>query len=316
MARIIYPEDFLTQKLLFNNVKAKHDSYVLPAVSPIEAYLTAQGISLANDDLAKDNASGFEETRLEKSKQAENFTEKRNKKFDPVFGHLRDYGQFLKKFYKPIVSELGNWGFPVTVSGRINYPNEFPQRTVLFDALKAKYDSYLPPGTSPLDPYLTQHALVLTNDMTAVSDARNFHLQAKQLAKDAEDATEDRNNEWNPVVEHLRMIGGFLMGLYNNNPKELGNWGYVVDDSPREPKQIVSKVKLSSSAVISNCIIGGTFKNIGSVPLNVYKGGTASGAFVTVAPGEMYGIAKGFSTITVVNTSAITTAVFSVLRHR
>jgi hypothetical protein len=313
MARLILPEDFLNQKLLFNKVKEKAETATGAAI--IAAFLASQGINLVDDNTAKDSASAFDQTRSDKSKQAENFTQKRDLEFDPVFGRLRDYAQFLKKFYKPVTSELGNWGLPVTVTGRINYPTEFAQRTEVVEALSVKYATY-PAGTSPLDPYLTLHGYSITDDMTAVTDARGFHEQAKQLAKDAEDATEDRNNEWLPVVEHLRSIGAFLMALYNNNPKELGNWGFVVDDSPRAPKVVVSKVKLSSSVVISNCIIGGTFKNIGSVPLNVFKGTTATGAFVTVAAGEMYGIAKGFSNITVVNTSSLTTGVFSVLRHR
>ncbi|MCF8459991.1 MAG: hypothetical protein K9G46_04655, partial [Flavobacteriales bacterium] len=151
-------------------------------------------------------------------------------------------------------------------------------------------------------------------DNTAMEASRVFALEAVAIAKEAEDATEDRNNAMNPVDAHLRSIGNFLMALYTTNPKELGHWGFTVDDSPRAPKQVVSKVKLSSQVTVNHCIIGGTFKNIGSVPLNVYKGKTASGAGVTVLSGEVYGIAKGFSTITVVNTSTTTTGVFSVLR--
>ncbi|MCG3165270.1 MAG: hypothetical protein POELPBGB_01032 [Bacteroidia bacterium] len=313
MARLILPEDFLSQKLLFNNVKAKADTATGAAV--IGAFLAAQGIDLVADNTAKDSATAFDQTRSEKSKQAENFTQKRDLKFDPVFGHLRDYAQFLKKFYKPVTSELGNWGLPVTATGRINYPTEFGLRTEIMEAFSVKYAS-VPAASNPLNPYLALHNYSITDDMVAVTDARGFHEQAKQLAKDAEDATEDRNNVWLPVVEHVRSIGGFLMGLYNNNPKELGNWGFVVDDSPRAPKQVVSKVKLSSQLKVPSLIIGGTLKNIGTVAIHIYKGASVSGSPVIVPPGEMYGIAKGYSVITVVNPSTTTTAVFSALRSR
>lgn len=313
MARLILPEDFLTQKLLFNNVKTKAETATGAVV--IGAFLTAQGIDLTADNLAKDSASAFDQTRSEKSKQAENFTQKRDLKFDPVFGRLRGYAQFLKKFYKPVTSELGNWGLPVTATGRINYPSEFGLRTQIMEAFSVKYAS-IPAASNPLNPYLLLHEYSITDDMVDVTDAKGFHEQAKALAKEAEDATEDRNNDWNPVMEHVRSIGGFLMELYNNNPKELGNWGYVVDDSPRAPKVVVSKVKLSSQLKVPSLIIGGTLKNIGTVAIHIYKGASVSGSPVIVPPGEMYGIAKGYSVITVVNPSTTTTAVFSALRSR
>lgn len=315
MARIILPEDFLHQMLLLKNVKEKFDSIPLPA-NPLAAYLAQQGIDLAADDIARETALDFEKERREKSGKAENRTQQRDLKFDPVFAHLRDYYQFLKKFYKPNFMQISEWGAPITVSGRIAYPPEFSERLAIFKLLKEKYDSFMPPGTSPLDPYLNLYLLSIITQNMDVDDAADLHEAAKAFHGQAEDATQDRNNVWNPVMEHLRDIGGFLMSLYTNNPKELNEWGYVVDDSPRAPKQVVSKVKLGSAVTVGNCIIGGTFKNIGNVALLVYKGKTATGASVNVLPGETYGITKGFSTITVVNTSSTTTAVFSALRSK
>ncbi|MCF8257932.1 MAG: hypothetical protein K9J06_10270, partial [Flavobacteriales bacterium] len=151
---------------------------------------------------------------------------------------------------------------------------------------------------------------------TAANDALTFHNQAKALAGQAEDATQDRNNVWNPVMAHLRAIGGFLISLYSTNPKELNLWGFTVDDSPRAPKQVKSKVKLLDQITVGSLIIGGTLKNIGTVPLTIYKGSAASGPSETVNPGELYGITKGYGMITVANPSSTTTGEFSALRHR
>lgn len=315
MARIIFPENFLFQRLLAKAVKEKYETFP-PAANPIDAFLIQHDIDFMVDETAVDDAEDLEHLRSKKSKEAEDKTQKRDLKWDPVFAHVRDYYQFLKRFYKPNYMEIGNWGAPITTTGRISYPPDFAARTVIFEDLKTKYDTFMPVGSSPLDPYLTQHSLSISDDDTAMEAARTFAEQGFNLAKEAEDATEDRNNAMAPVVEHLRAIGNFLMALYSDNPKELGNWGFTVDDSPRAPKQVVSKVKLSSQVVVNSCTIGGTLKNIGNVPLNVYKGKTASGAFVTVSAGDVYGIAKGFSTITVVNTSTTTTGVFSALRGK
>jgi len=174
----------------------------------------------------------------------------------------------------------------------------------------------MPPGSSPLEAYLGVHGLSISTNNTDTDAAEVLHSAAKELAQQAEDATQDRNNAWNPVMEHLRAIGGFLMSLYTTNPKELGEWGFTVDDSKRPPKQVVSKVKLGSQITVTHVIIGGTFKNIGTVPLTVYKGNSATGPSETVAAGEMYGITKGFSTITVANPSSTTTGIFSALRSK
>lgn len=313
MARIVFPENFLFQQILFDLVKEKHESY--PAgTSPIEAFVIQHDIDFTVDGTAVDNAGGHERERSKKTKEAEDLTEKRNLTWDPVFANMRDYYQFLKKFYKPNYMELGNWGAPITTTGKISYPSAFNARTVIFEALKEKYDTYAPAGSSPLDAYLTQHDKSISDDNTAMEAGRGFALQAVNIAKEAEDDTQDRNNEMDSVDGHLHAIGNFLMALYNTNPKELGYWGYTVDDSPRAPKQVVSKVKLSSNKTVNGVIIGGTFKNIGTVPLNVYKGKTASAAGVSVLPGEVLGMAAGFSIITVENTSSTTTGTFSVLR--
>jgi hypothetical protein len=49
--------------------------------------------------------------------------------------------------------------------------------------------------------------------------------------------------------------------------------------------------------------IDGTFKNAGTVPLVILRGATAGTEGITVLPGEMWGLIKGYSTITVVNLS-------------
>ncbi len=56
--------------------------------------------------------------------------------------------------------------------------------------------------------------------------------------------------------------------------------------------------------------------NIGTVPLTIYKGRTTSTAGTVVAAGGLFGIPKGYSTITVANPSSTTTGVFTALRGR
>lgn len=313
MARIIYPESFLSQSELFLliNEKITNDG----AASPLLPFLLEQDIVLAHDNNHRLNAAGFEKERQKLARESENFRQQRNNLFKPVLKRTRGYFQFLKKFYRNNAKAISLWGAPITATGRIKYPARFLQLSAMTETLAAKHAAYAP-GTSPLDAYLNQHGYSIATDQAAVGNAMARHHLAEASSKASEHATQNRNNTWNPVLGHMRSIGAFLMALHKHNPKELGNYGFVVDHSPRAPRQVVSKVLLLSKKTLNAVIIGGTFKNTGPVPLTVYKGRTTSTAGTIISAGEMLTIAKGHSTITVVNHSSTTTGVFSVLRSK
>lgn len=313
MSRIIYPVEFNAQLLLFATIKQKHDE--LGAASPLHSFLLQQEINFSDAQAQGVLATTHEKNRQTLSKTAENHTQKRDLLFNPVMSHLRAYFQYLKMFYKPNLMAVGIWGAPITTTGKINYPNHFVKRTLIASLLKGKYDTFAP-GTSPLDNYLTQHGLSIAADIAAVNLAIQQNNLAMQLAKDSENATENRNLHWNPVLSHIRIIGAFLMKLYTLNSKELGNFGFTVDDSPRAHKTITSKVKLGSQKSVNGVIIGGTFKNTGTAPLYVYKGAKQTGIAHIVPAGEILTMVKGMSTITIVNPSTTITGIFSVIRRR
>jgi len=312
MARIVIPVEFLKQELLFKAVKEKYDG-LSPLANPLTAFLVQQGIDLNADSAAMTLAAAHHKAQKERSGSAENRTEQRNLKFGPVMAAMRGYYQFLKKLYAPVHSEVGLWGAPITTSGRIAYSSKFAQQLAIFRQLQTKYSSYTPAGSSPLDPYLTLHGQTMAANSTAADEANALHTEAKRLAGQAELATQMRNNASRPVVQHLRAIGGFLLSLYTTNPKEVGLWGFVIDDSPRAPKQMMSRVKLGDQRTV-RVIVGGSLANIGSVPLLVYRGKTTAGTAIAIEPGEVWEIRKGHSILTVRNPSTTTAGRFSALR--
>jgi hypothetical protein len=309
----MYPEDYASQRKLFRDVLAKHTAD--GAASPIIPYLTQQAIVLATDETDGTAADLREDARALLSKQSENFRQLRDLKFSPVFKRIKGQVQFLKGFYKPNVSVLGDWGITVDAGGRINYPPQFVAQHTVFTNFKAKHDSF-PVGTSPLEPYLLQHKINLTNDQTDADDALTSHNSFLQAAADAEDATQDRNNLWNPVMAHLHGIGNFLKKLFNDNAKQLGYWGYVIDESPRPPKERISKVLPAGQITTSGIVIGSTLKNIGEIELHVYRGKTTVGTPSIVSPGELLGMIKGYSVITVVDPSTLVAGKFKVLINK
>lgn len=313
MSRLIFPEAFDDQRILLGLIRVKH---IADGANSVLIPLLAQ----KNIDLDADFANGAIASTHDASQKflmrnAENNTEMRNLKFDPVFSHTRDEVQFLKSFYKPNVHLLGEWGVSVDGKAKINYPPEFDKRVKIVRDIKTKHDTF-PGNTSPLKPFLTQHNIDLVADDAATTAAEVF--ETKQLAdrNAAENETQLRNNIWNPIIQHLHDIGDYLMKLFKGESKQVGLWGFTVDDSPRAPKERTSTIKISSQITATGIVIGGTFTNIGTVVLHLYKGKTTTGTPQIIPPNEKLGMAKGYSVITVVNPSAVTNGKFKVLVNR
>lgn len=312
MARILYPDDFAKQVVLFEKVKEQYDG-LPPGGNPLTVFLNTQSIDLNADSAAMALATAHHSVQQEKGRMAENCTQKRDLQFGPVIKDMRAYYQFLKRLYSPNFMAIGEWGAPVTIGGRIAYPYAFGKRLTIFRRLEAKYATYVPVGSSPLDAYLTLHGQSMAAHTAAADQAEVLNNTAKQFAAQAEHATAQRNNASGPVMAHLRAIGGFLMSLYTTNPKEVGLWGFTVDDSPRAPKQVTSTVKLGQQRTV-RVIVGGTLTNTGPVALAIHRGKTTTGTAIVIEPGEVWDIAKGHSIITVRNPSGTTTGRFSALR--
>ena len=206
---------------------------------------------------------------------------------------------------------LGNWGITVN-GGIIAYPVDFSAQAALFINFKAANDAVLPPN--PLTPFITQHNINMNADKAATITAQVNHKDFVQATKDAEQSTENRNNLWNPVETHLHEIGDFLKKLYTDNEKKLGEWGFVVDHSTTKDKEAKTKLKLGDKIPIKGIVLGSTLKNLGTTDVHIYKGSTTTGNPIIIQAGESYGIAKGFSTITVCNPSELATAELTTLR--
>jgi hypothetical protein len=298
MARIKYPEAFLRLIKLFLNIKAKHDDDG-PA-SPLIPFLAQHEIDLA-DDLADVNSAKAKDLQFDKKeREAEKLTKQRDKLFDPIFGWMKKELQFLKKFYVDEVKELGDWG--VTVDDeRIVYPPEFEELVQLFKDIKTQHDSYAPVATSPLEPFLVKYEINLNTQLLKVDSAETKHDDRNQAQRDAEDLREDRDTLFNPVMEHVRKIGQYLKGLNVENPKELGDWGYDVDESPRDPKFRTVTINGGDTKTITGVKLNSQVENTGETDLLLHKGKEVGAEPHNLPPEMPFTIKRGWGTMTVEN---------------
>lgn len=297
MARIKYPKDFLNQTELFKTMKAKHDED--PANSPITPFLTQMGIDLDKDDTNTDKALENDTLYNKTYKKGEDYTQDRNNLFNPVLKNMKSELQFLKKLYVENTKELGQWGAQVDEE-RIVYPTDFLQLTQLFKDVHAKHHSF-PAGSSPLALFLVQNEIDINADLVKTTKAEARHNKKEQAKRDAEKYSELRDKLFKPVMAHVRMIAQYLKGLYVGNPKELGNWSYTVDDSPRNPRTRTVTIVAGSTRTIIAIKLLSEVKNSGKTELLLHKGRTAGKEPVALPVAGKFTIRRGWGTLSVEN---------------
>ena len=310
MPRLIYPEDFAGQQTLTAAIKTKFDADGVD--SPLIPLLAKNKIDLDDNADACAQAAKQESTRSIKSKQSQNYIQLRNLLFDPIIKNMKGEIQFLKAFAKPNYKDLGNWGVTVVNKSKIVYPPEFSKLTKLFADIFAQNSNYVLPAVSPLPPYLTKQNIDLKIDSDNVALAILDDSSASAASKASEETTQKRNGLQNPVNADNHIMGDFLFKFCKENEKELGEYGFTVYSSTKAPKDRTSTLKLSSQITNKNVVVGGVLTNLGTVDVHVYRGSTTMGTPTIVHPGEMLGMAKGYSIITVVNSSSLVSAKFKV----
>lgn len=70
-----------------------------------------------------------------------------------------------------------------------------------------------------------------------VANALTYHQQAEDFARQAEEAYRKRDVLLAELDESIKASRDLLLGVYRDNPKILGEWGYEVDDSPKAAKK-------------------------------------------------------------------------------
>jgi len=314
MARIIYASDYISQRKLSDNVTEKHTADGVASI--LIAMLAENAIDLAADATAAAQADTHETQRLKHARNAETSEQAAKLAVSALTKNVRTITQYFKKFFADDIQKLGAWS--ITVNGkRIVIPATPDALKTLIEAIRAKHATFIPPSGSPLTVFLAENPKIDLSQM--VTDAGQAILDNDAAAAERqqkESRKQQRDTVWNPVMAHMRTIGGFLVRTFVGKEKKAGDWGYTVDDSPRAPKKQTTTVPIGSAKKITNVVIGGTLENVGAVALHVYKGGTTVGTPVIVPPGEMLGMTKGYSTITVVNPDTLTPGKFTVLRHQ
>ncbi len=66
-----------------------------------------------------------------------------------------------------------------------------------------------------------------------VQKTLDLHRQAEEFKKKAEECYRERDKYLPNIESVVRSSKSLLKAIYTKNPKKLGEWGFVIDDSPK-----------------------------------------------------------------------------------
>ena len=306
MSQIKFPTELPQQIALLNSIITKNNND--GDSSPLAAWLVQQGIDLAADQVAGKKATEQEKIRAEQDATGKMAFKRRDTLFTPVITFVHDGAQVLKKFYKPDYPQLAIWNLPITQSGRINYPSSFEDQNEMAANFFTKLLSF-GEGKSPLAAYIKTNSVNVNNLVTNNTDAAEANAAAGVAAKAAENATEQRDLLWAMPLKHIHDIAEYLKTIYPNNPRALGEWGFVVDESVAVRKERKVMLIIGETKVVDSVRIGSIVTNLSTGNVLLYKGKGIRGTETVLKANEKMGMVKGYSIITLVNPSTLEKAV-------
>ncbi len=280
--------------------------------SPLLEMLKNQGIVLSDDIAAGVEASKSNDDLLLNHIASEKLCKERDLIMDLIMKDISVSYQFLKGHYTPVYKTVGEWGATITNSGRVSYPTTTQGEVKMLGKLKAQHESFKLPAISPLAAFLTQHSIDLVVDTTkaAVGLAKDSEMNEKKVAGFI--CREHRDNIWKLPLEHIRIIGAFLMKFFKGDASLVGEYGFNVIVTPKVNKTKKVSIAYSQSKLKMKIAIGSEIINNGTETINIYKGKIIEGTPLALAVGKKWTVGRGYSTLSVENTSDTDFAKFSV----
>jgi hypothetical protein len=308
MARIIIPKTLLPQQKLVKNINKKHKAD--GAASILKPALTKNKIDLDKDEVSMAAAVTADGAMKNYKALAGKAKKDRDANFEPAFKFLKGASQFIKEQNGGNADDLINWGV-MHEGDLLVYPANFMDKYALWTKFWAYHISLA--AASPLINFAADNGYVLGDLNTAALLAPGNNDDLNVNAANAETQRKERDKYWKPVKKHISVIANVVKTYNVANPNKAGDWGFVVDNSVQAPKLRTTTLKLGQKRTINKCRIGGKLTNVGGVNIQVFVGKKTEGDFVTLKPGEEKGVEKGMSTLTIMNTSLLESAKFTVL---
>lgn len=309
MARIDYPNSFLGWFELIKKIVAKFTADGVS--SPLHPILNQNTIDLDDDLITANAAKDEHDAAQDLEGGAEKLNKDRDNLFNPVVAIYKKMVQFLKHLYNRNPNELQLWSVQVDNDNRVVYPEDFIELKENIIDFIDKHESYTPP-TSPLQPYITQHSIDMTQLRADADTAEALHNDFLNLSAQKETAYAQRDILIEPVITHVREIGQFLMHLNTDNPNRTSEHGYKIDHSPKGDKIRNYTISTGTIKTVTNVKKGSKVINTGPLPVLLRPGNDPAATPVSLNPQQEFTIIRGFSKLLAENANTSGDAIIQV----
>jgi hypothetical protein len=119
-----------------------------------------------------------------------------------------------------------------TTKGRIDIPQNVEKNLTLAQKV---FDKHLADGNASLLNNLDEMDWGVTG--TKIAECLKKHQEAEDYKRKMEEAYRERDLNLPEIQEILRASKSLLKASFPKNPKKLGEWGFMVDDTPKVKKQ-------------------------------------------------------------------------------
>ena len=74
-----------------------------------------------------------------------------------------------------------------------------------------------------------------------LTQAEELHIKAEKLKREMDQVYEERDKLLKPIEEIVKSSRDILIGVHKKQPKKLGEWGYIVIESPKSTGEKTEK---------------------------------------------------------------------------
>jgi hypothetical protein len=116
--------------------------------------------------------------------------------------------------------------------GRVVFPSSLEEKLKLGEKILEKHRA--DGDASPLN---SLSDIKWSDVGPTIAPTLAIHRNAVELSTAAEKLYRQRDQAMIPIEGLIRSSAAVLKGIYSKNPKQMGDWGLQIDDSPQQKKE-------------------------------------------------------------------------------